>query len=151
MRSSTGPSLVIMGVDPNMSDDAVVTGIIAGSRELLDERERAQLGSLRAKRLFLGARGGNPDANGARATQASSGTPPRPSRSVRMYADPTLLDRFEAMGHVKLRWATLPCRRYIPRQFFCTICGQLGNHSTDHHRGSFRVAEGRGGCQTGSN
>ena len=76
MHSSTGPSLVVMGVDPSMSDDAVVTGIIAGSRELLDERERAKLGSIRAKRLFLGAQGGKPDANSARGTQASWGTPP---------------------------------------------------------------------------
>ena len=144
MHSSTGPSLVVMGVDPNMSDEAVVTGIIAGSRALLDERERAKLGSIRAKRLFLGAQGGKIGANGARDTQALGPTP-RPSRSVCVYADPTLLDRFEAMGHVKLRWATLPCRRYIPRQFFCTICGQLGNHSTAHHRGSFWAAEGQGG------
>ena len=46
MHCSTGPSMVVMGIDPKLLDDAVVTGIIAGSRELLDERDRAKLGSI---------------------------------------------------------------------------------------------------------
>ena len=149
MHASSAPSVVVTGVDPSMSDEAVTTGLITSMREILGEEERRRLGSLRVRRMLQGSRGGD----GARVHDAECGEgaprTPTPTRSVRVYAVPMLLARFEAMGEVKLHWALLPCRPYVPRQFYCQICGRLGSHSTDHHRGSVREGERRSRHQTG--
>jgi hypothetical protein len=55
MHPSAAPSLVVSGIDTSMSDEEVAGGLIAGSKEMLEEKERGKLGTLRVKRLFLGA------------------------------------------------------------------------------------------------
>ena len=149
MHASSAPSVVVTGVDPSMSDEAVTTGLITSMREILGEEDRRRLGSLRVRRMFQGSRGG--DSARVHEAECGEGAPrtPTPTRSVRVYADPMLLARFEAMGEVKLHWALLPCRPYVPRQFYCQICGRLGGHSTDHHRGSVREGERRSRHQAG--
>ena len=99
--------------------------------------------------MFQGARHG--DSTRIRVGESGEGSShsPTPARSVRVYADPMVLARFEAMGEVKLHWALLPCRPYVPRQFYCQICGRLGGHSTAHHRGNVREGERRGRHQAG--
>ena len=149
MHASSAPSVVVTGVDPSMSDEAVATGLITSMRARLSEEERRHLGSLRVQRMFQGARRGA--SVHARVGESGEGAPrtPTPTRSVRVYADPVILARFEAMGEVKLHWALLSCRPYVPRQFYCHICGRLGGHSTDHHRGSAKEGEQRGRHQVG--
>ena len=151
MHASSMPSMVVTGVDPTLSDEVVVTRLITGTRGLLTEVERRHLGSLHVRRLFLRARhrdGMSGQENRPSASNGAASPHPTPSRSVRVYADPTLLAKFEAMGEVNLDWALLPCRPYIPPQFYCRICGRLGGHSTDRHRGNVREGERRDGRQT---
>ena len=157
MRASAMPSVVITGVDPGMSDGAVATGLIHGARGMFGEEERGLLGSLRASRLFSGARSrdsgrdGGRDAGGRSSTgSGGSPPPPTPTRSVRVYADPKVLKKFEALGEVKLGWALLPCRPYVPRQFYCRICDRMGGHSTERHRGCTREGERRDGRSAGA-
>ena len=157
MRASAMPSVVITGVDPGMSDGAVATGLIHGARGMFGEEERGLLGSLRASRLFSGARSrdsgrdGGRDAGGRSSTgSGGSPPPPTPTRSVRVYADPKVLAKFEALGEVKLGWALLPCRPYVPRQFYCRICDRMGGHSTERHRGCTREGERRDGRSAGA-
>ena len=152
MHASSMPSVVVTGVDPAMSDGAVAMGLISGTREMLTEEERRRLGSLRVKRLFLGVHGQdgrNGKTDRPRSNDRGASPTPTPTRSVRVYADPMVLAKFEAMGEVKLDWALLPCRPYVPRQFYCRICGRMGGHSTDRHRGNAREGERRDGRQTG--
>ena len=152
MHASSMPSVVVSGVDPAMSDDAVATGLITGTRGMLTDDERRHLGTLRVKRLFLGAhRRSNRSDQDNRPSTSSEGesSPPTPTRSVRVYANPMILAKFEAMGEVKLDWALLPCRPYVPRQFYCQICGRMGGHSTERHRGSVREGERRDGRRVG--
>ena len=144
MHASSMPSVVVTGVDPAMSDEAVAIGLITGTRGMLTADERRHLGSLRVKRLFLGAHGRdakNAKTNKEATSPGGESSSPIPTRSVRVYADPMVLAKFEAMGEVKLDWALLPCRPYVPRQFYCQICGRLGGHTTDRHRGSVREGE----------
>ena len=141
MHVSSMPSVVVTGVDPAMTDEAVATGLITGTRGMLAEHERRHLGSLHVKRLFFGAH--NRDIRHGKTNQpvmniGGACPSPTPTRSVRVYADPVVLAKFEAMGEVKLDLALLPCRPYVPWQYYCQICGKLGGHSTDHHRGSVR-------------
>ena len=152
MHASSMPSMVVTGVDPTLSDEVVATRLITGTRGLLTAVERRHLGSLRVRRLFLGARrsdGKKGQENRPSTSDGEASPHPTPTRSVRVYADPALLAKFEAMGEVKLDWALLPCRPYIPQQFYCRICGRLGGHSTDRHRGSVREGESRDGRQAG--
>lgn len=142
MHASSAPSVVVMGVDPSLSDEAVATGLLTSTRGMLGEEERRRLGSLRVRRMFHGTRSRDD-------TSGEGASPPTPTRSVRVYADSMVLAKFVAMGEVKLHWALLPCRPYVPRQFYCQICGRLGGHSTNHHRGTVQEGERRGRHQTG--
>ena len=56
MRTPAKPSIVVSGVDPKLSDGDVTRSLIHGLRGVLEEGERGLLGSLEARRLFLGAR-----------------------------------------------------------------------------------------------
>ena len=152
MHASSMPSMVVTGVDPTLSDEAVATRLITGTRGMLTEVERRHLGSLRVRRLFLRAHRRDDRSkqdNRPGVSEGEASPHPTPTRSVRVYADPMILAKFEAMGEVKLDWALLPCRPYIPQQFYCQICGRLGGHSTDRHRGSVREGEHRVGQQAG--
>ena len=145
MHPSAAPSLVVSGIDTSLSDEEVAGGLIAGSKEFLEENERGKLGTLRVKRLFLGASdNGSRQGEGGSRDHAS-----RPTRSVRVYGDPAMLGKFEELGQMKLFWSLVPCRQYIPRQFYCKICKRQGNHSTACHRVSFREQERRDARGTG--
>ena len=98
MHASSAPSVVVTGVDPSLSDEAITTGLITSMRGLLGEEERRRLGSLRVRRMFQGARHG--DSTRVRVGESGEGSSrsPTPTRSVRVYADPMVLARFEAMG-----------------------------------------------------
>ena len=86
-------------------------GLIARSKEFLEENERGKLGTLRVKRLFLGA-----SDNGSRQGEGGlSDHAPCPMRSVRVYRDPAMLGKFEELGQMKLFWSLVPCCQYIPR------------------------------------
>ena len=154
MHASSMPSVVVSGVDPTMSDEAVAMGLITGTRGMLTDDERRHLGTLRVKRLFLGvcSRNGRPSQD-ERASTGDAGVPPplTPTRAVRVYADPMVLAKFEAMGEVKLDWALLPCRPCVPRQFYCQICRRLGGHSTERHRGNVQEGERRDGRRVRGN
>ena len=67
-RPGASPSLVVMGVAPDLPDSAVAERLLAGSRGLVPEPARGELGSLRAARLHSKrramARGGG-EAGGA--------------------------------------------------------------------------------------
>ena len=114
MRESSAPSIVLMGVDLSVSDEAVAQGAMLGSRGELPEGDRSRLGHLRTHRMFRQApqwpaRWGRSDGE----MPASS-----PTRNVRLYGDPSLLDRFLASGFVKMNWDIVHCRAFEPPCFF---------------------------------
>ena len=157
MRTPAKPSIVVSGVDPKLSDGDVTRSLIHGLRGVLEEGERGLLGSLEARRLFLGARRREGGQNGggdvgARTSAGSGGasSPPTPTRSVRVYADPKVTTKLVALGEVRLGWALLPCRPYVPRQFYCRICDRMGGHSTERHRGGAREGTRRDGQPAGA-
>ena len=130
MRASAAPSLVIMGVDCELSDEQVANSLMLGSRHLLQEADRGRLGELRARRMFRSLGHGS-EGDGQMHTSC-------PTRNVRVYCPPDLLDKFETMGFMRLDWTEVRCRPYIPRQFYCKTCGKMGSHGTTFHRSAIR-------------
>ena len=140
MRESSGPSIVFMGVDLSVSDEAVAQGVMLGSQGDLPDGDRSRFGHLCARKMFR--RAPQRPASWGR----SDGEMPAssPTWNVRLYGDPSLLDRFLASGFVKMNWDIVHYRAFESPRFFCKKCGKLGSHTTEFHRPPFgtRLDEG---------
>ena len=146
MRTAPLPSMVVTGVPLSLSDDDIKEGLIAGSGRTLPALEQNELRRIEVRRLFLRAReqgmppGRQPGSEAretSRATTSGDSAPQsdsRPTRSVRVFVPPVLLDRFLSEGCVSIRWSVHSCRPYTPTQFYCKTCQRMGTHSTKHHR-----------------
>ena len=144
MRDTAVPSLVVTGVPRDLSDDAVAEALIVGSKPLVPAAEAGALCQLRARRLFRGGGGGQPGSAGGPEGRSGSPSPPGeapappptvssggvPTASVRVFLSSSLLQFFCDRGSMQLRWSSVRCRPYLPRQFYCNICGGMGNHPT---------------------
>ena len=85
-----------MGVDRSLSDEQVAQGVMRGSRGLLPEALRGQLGHVRAKRLFSAAKGISS------ALGPLSRLETQPTRNVQLYCGQEVLDNLVLKGLSKL-------------------------------------------------
>ena len=153
MRDTAVPSVVVTGVPRDLSDTEVAEALIVGSKPLVPAAEAGALCQLRARRLFRGGGGGQlrsetggPEGRGGSPSPSGEApAPPHavpsggvPTASVRVFLSPSLLQFFCDRGSMQLRWSSVRCRPYLPRQFYCNICGGMGNHPTKLHRSGSR-------------
>ena len=144
-RPGAAPSLVAMGVSASMGDGEVAQRLLAGSRGLVPDHLRGELGALRATRLHskrrAAARGG------AQSGEAGTGGEPGeaggsqggagdaiPTRSVRVFLPGPVLEGFLKLGYMKLGGGVVRVRPYTPPQAYCAICKRVGSHPTESHR-----------------
>ena len=148
LRAAPLPSMVVTGVPLELSDVEVKEGLVAGAKRVLPREAARDLARLEARRLFVRPRErrappGGPEtretgelARGATASvDSATQSDARPTRSVRVFAPPALIDRFLQNGHVSIRWSVHSVRQYTPTQYYCKMCQRMGSHSTKYHRG----------------
>ena len=123
MRESAAPSIVLMGVDLDLSEEQITKGLIVGSKGLVPDGDRGRLGNLRVKRLLSAPKDASTEA--------------RPTRQVRVYCATDMMETFLRLGFMKLDYLTIRCRPYEPRKFYCKTCGKLGSHTTAFHHEPF--------------
>ena len=147
-RPGASASLVAMGISPALGDGEVAQRLLAGSRGLVPEHLRGDLGALRAARLLskrrVAARGGEAQSGeaGAAGTAGEAGgsqggeVDAVPTRSVRVFLPGPVLKGFLNLGYMKLGGVMVRVREYTPPQAYCSICKRLGSHPTESHRPS---------------
>ena len=113
--------------------------LLIGSRSLVPDDLRGQLGDLRAVRLQSRRRGS--ERRGDRPGQESGETESVVMRSVRVFASPKLLEGFISLGYMKLGGVVVRAREYAPLTAYCAVCRRQGSHDTASHR---FAAGGRG-------
>ena len=96
MRESSAPSVVLMGVERSLSNEQVAQGVIQGTRGLLPDALKGQLGQVRAKRLFSAIKGAAPLVGPSTRVQV------QPTRNVRLYCCHEVLDCTLKGGFVKV-------------------------------------------------
>ena len=143
-------SLVAMGISPALADGEVAQRLLAGSRGLVPEHLRGELGALRAARLLSkrrvaargeGAQSGEAGADGtAGEAGGSQGVEAVPTRSVRVFLPGAVLKGFLELGFMKLGGVVVRVREYTPPQAYCGICKRHGSHPTEAHRPTRRGA-----------
>jgi hypothetical protein len=139
-RPSAAPSLVAMGVSPALSDQDVTERVLAGSRALVPENLRGELGELRVSRLRSKRRGpprGATSSGGQAREDAGAGGRDElsaPTRSVRIFGKSAIIDGFLKLGYIKLGGVVLRVREYAPPTAYCAVCKRQGSHDTASHR-----------------
>ena len=144
-RPGAAPSLVAMGISASMGEGEVAQRLLAGSRGLVPEHLRGDLGALRAARLHskrraaarggaqsgeAGTEGGPGEAGGS---QGGAGDA-IPTRSVRVHLTGPVLEGFLKLGYMKLGGVVVRVRPYTPPQAYCAVCKRVGSHPTESHR-----------------
>ena len=124
-RPGAAASLVAMGISPALADGEVAQRLLAGSRGLVPEHLRGELGALRAARLLSkrrvaargeGAQSGEAGADGTAGEAGGSqgGVEAVPTRSVRVFLPGPVLKRFLQLGFMKLGGVVVRIREYTP-------------------------------------
>ena len=141
-RPSAAPSLVVMGVSTGLSDQEVASRLMVGSKGLAPEDVRGGLAEMRVSRLRSKRRGasvggagaaGAPQAEGAEAG-GSAGAESTPTRSVRVFLPPKLVEGFLRLGWMRLGGVVVRVREYSPPTAYCAVCKRMGSHDTASHR-----------------
>ena len=141
-RPGAAPSLVAMGIAVSMSDGEVAQRLIVGSRGLVPEQLRGELGALRATRLHSkrraaargGAKSGETSTEGDGGGNQGGDGDAIPTRSVRVFLPGPVLEGFLKMGYMKMGGVVVRVRPYTPPQAYCAVCKRLGSHPTESHR-----------------
>ena len=144
LRTALMPSMVVTGAPLDLSDAGIKDGVIAGSKGVLSADHRGELEHLEVRRLFArprergppqGSKTREPASSSTNKDESSSPSDPRPTRSVRIFAPPVIIDPFLQEGYLSIRWSVHPVRPYTPTQYYCKLCQRMGSHSTKYHRG----------------
>ena len=145
MRAAPLQSMMVTGMPLELSDVEVKEGLVAGVKRVLPREAARDLARLEACRLFVRPweRPGGPKTRetkelawGATASVDSATQPDaRPTRSVRVFTPPALIDRFVQNRHVSIWWSVHSFRQYTPTQYYCKMCQRMGSHSSKYHRG----------------
>ena len=130
MRPLTQASLVIRDIPVEAIEQQVAEVLYMSNKYLMNTADKEQFKQLRASRLFTCPRregGATNDGDG----QATRGTP---TRSVRIFLPTDLINKALNHGHLMFRWSVCGVRPYVPKSFYCKICGKLGSHAMQFHR-----------------
>ena len=131
MRAPTSASVVVYGVPRSMPEDEVAASLARGSQVLLEDKDRSKLAGLCVRRLFARGQARTLAATGERAPDTAD---PQPTRACRVFLPSDLAQSFANRGEMMLDYVGLRCKEYVPRRYYCKVCGGFGSHSTQFHR-----------------